>query len=152
MENKFKSLQVIKKGVLATLVWLLSIAGILILLTFGAMQIPFIQTELAKTFAKYLSAKTGNQISLESLNISWFDNVQIEGIQIKDEFDSTMITADFVSMDFSLVNMIIEKEASIEGLNLINTPFSIIKHNDSTAMNISGFLRKLKALMPKFFG
>jgi len=152
VENKFKSLQVIKKGVLATLVWLLSIAGILILLTFGAMQIPFIQTELAKTFAKYLSAKTGNQISLESLNISWFDNVQIEGIQIKDEFDSTMITADFVSMDFSLVNMIIEKEASIEGLNLINTPFSIIKHNDSTAMNISGFLRKLKALMPKFFG
>jgi len=152
VENKFKSLQVIKKGVLATLVWLLSIAGILILLTVGAIQIPFIQTELAKTFAKYLSAKTGNKISLESLNISGFDSVQIESIQIKDEFDSTMITADFVSMDFSLVNMIIEKEASIEGLNLINTQFSIIKHNDSTAMNISGFLRKLKALMPKFFG
>ncbi|MDA0195287.1 MAG: translocation/assembly module TamB [Bacteroidetes bacterium] len=146
MENKFKFLQVIKKGVLATLVWSLSIAGLLILLTFGTIQIPFVQTELAKAFAKYLSIRTGYQVSLKSLNISWFDYVQIEGFQIKDEFDSTMIAGDFVNMDFNLVNMIIEKEASIEGLNLINTQFSIIKHNDSTSINISDFLNKLKGL------
>ena len=145
MKTGIKTLQVIKKGILATFLWIGTILGILFVVTFFAIQVPYIQTRIVNTLTDYLSEKTDHEISVGSVNISWFDSLILGDIQVIDTFDSTMLSSNSVYVDFSLFDLLLEEDMLLDAVQIENGILFMQKRNDTTALNITHFFRKLRS-------
>ena len=146
MKKNVKTLQVIKKGILSTVLWTGTILGVLFVITFFAIQIPLIQTKIISTLSEFLGTRTDHEIKIEYVNISWFDSMYLEGVSVTDVFDSTMIESEHVMIDFSLLDLITEDDIILDAVQVGASGLYLQKLNDETAMNLSHFLRKIKDL------
>lgn len=145
MKKDLNTLQVIKKGVLGTLLWIGTILGALFVVTFFAIQIPYIQTKIVNGLTKYLSTKTEHAILIGSVNISWFDSIVLNDFKVTDTFDSTMLETKSVLIDFSLLDLITGDDILLDAIQLEGSGMFLQKVNDTTALNITHFLRKLRS-------
>ena len=149
MGKHTKTLQVIKKGALATLLWGGTALGSLFILSFVAIQIPYVQTRLVKGVTEFLAQKTGHEIQIGYVNISWFDNLVLEEFLVEDSFDSTMIRSNEVMIDFNLFDLITKDEVTFDAVKLTNSGLYLQKVHDSTALNLTHFIRTLRSIRNK---
>ncbi len=85
-------------------------------------------------------------IEIGYVNISWFDSVVLEDFKVVDTFDSTMIDTKSVLIDFSLLDLITQQGILLDAVQIDGSGLYLQKVNDSTALNITHFLRKLMGL------
>ena len=138
--------QVIKKGILATLLWGATGLGALFIVAFFAIQIPQVQTKIVKEVTDYVTHNTGHEVKIGYVNISWFDSFIIEEMVIKDQFDSTMISSNQIIVDFSLIDLVTRDDIYIDALMLNGGRLFLQKVNNSTSLNLVTFLKALKEL------
>ena len=76
--------------------------SILLLLAaaFIVLQFPIVQTSLAKALSKYASEAVGTKISIEKVNIRFFDRVALEGLYVEDMHHDTMLYLGKVEANF----------------------------------------------------
>ncbi|MEQ9426044.1 MAG: translocation/assembly module TamB domain-containing protein [Cyclobacteriaceae bacterium] len=146
MENRRKTLQVIKKGLFAAFAWTASVLGLLFIVAFISLQIPFVQNWAVNTVTRYISEKTDHKIEIGHIDIAWFDSISLDEFEIKDTFDSTMIRSKRTLVDFSIVDLILNEQIQLDAIRLSESAVFLTKKNDSTAINITHFIQKLKGL------
>ncbi len=130
---------------LGTFLWIGTSLGALFVITFFAIQIPYIQTKIVNSLTKYLSTRTEHTILIGSVNISWFDSMVFNDFKIADTVDSTMLETKSVLIDFSLLDIISGDDIQLDAVRLEGSTLFLQKVNDSTALNITYFLRKLRS-------
>lgn len=85
---------------LKSLLWLFLIVLTTVVLGVYAIQLPPIQTVLAQKATKWLTEKIGAPVSIGSVRVSWFDNITLEDVNIKDLKGRDMITIPEVYIDY----------------------------------------------------
>ena len=101
MSEKKSKAQVIKKGIARAISWTIIT---LLTLTLGLvllLQVPSFQTFVVKKAANYLTEKTGYKTSLRKIRIKWLDELELDGLEIRDSQDSLMLGADKIFLDFN---------------------------------------------------
>lgn len=119
----------------------------MLILLIVALQIPAVQTMFAKKAGSYLEKQTGYPISIKSVKINWWDNASLEGIQILDLHDSTMIKLDRAKVDFTFSSFF-DDPILIDAIDGYGAIVHLIKYQDGE-MNLNKFIKKIKSLGKK---
>ena len=118
----------------------------------GVVQVPYVQTKLVGYLSDHLSELTGFSISLTHIDIDWFDQVEVQGVKVLDPSGNTMITAPAININYQLKVLFGGTDRALDDVYLANPYVSLekISLNDSTTrLNMSEFVRRLKALAKK---
>lgn len=73
---------------------------IMLAVSFVVLQIPIVQTSIAKALSKYASESIGTTITIEKVNIRFFDRVSIEGLYVEDLHNDTLLYLGRVEANF----------------------------------------------------
>ncbi|TDE13348.1 translocation/assembly module TamB domain-containing protein [Dyadobacter psychrotolerans] len=113
-----------------------------------ALQIPSVQTFAVQTAAGKISKAMGYPLSLERVNIKWFDVVSLEGVSVKDTSRQQMIDVDRIDVNLNL-SEIIENSSRVIHLDEVNVyqPNVHLRVVPETGdLNIDGFINKINEL------
>jgi hypothetical protein len=126
-----------KRNISRTLIILL----IILLLPPIIISIPFVQTSIVGQISDNLSKQLQTTISVESVNISFFNRVRINGIYVEDINGDTLM---YVSrLDAVIGNLPIEgRPLTLNKLRLTDGIFCL--RSDSTGTNVTKIAKKLK--------
>lgn len=106
---------------------------VVILVAFG-IRTSWFQTFLAQQATAYLSKELGTEISIDKVDIVFFDRIDLEGIYVEDKIKDTLLYSELIAVtinDFSLS----ESYLSIDEVNVNNTQANIIKYKNDTTLN-----------------
>jgi len=111
-----------------------------------ALQIPAVQTELAKVASRWLSVKTGFRISIEQVEIDWLDQINIRGLNIKDSERHDLLSVDDLKINYRISSLFID-DIVFDDATVENMKMDLIKYKSGT-LNISKLINSLKKLFP----
>ena len=127
----------------------LTVILILALLALGivtiALQIPSVQTFAVEMATERISTAMGYPITIERVNIKWFDVVSLEGVSVKDTNQHKMIDVGRIDVNLN-VNNIIEnsaKEIHLDEVNLYQPDVHLIVVPETGDLNIDGFINRI---------
>lgn len=121
---------------------LLTLLMVVILL----LQLPYIQTRLVQKIGVSLSEQLGFEVSLEYINLKWFDRVQINGLRIRDQKDSTMIYIGQLEANFNLTELLRSRQNNLDGARLIDAQVNVYRYVDMDDININAFIKSIRRL------
>ncbi|MEL6559467.1 MAG: translocation/assembly module TamB domain-containing protein [Bacteroidota bacterium] len=107
------------------------------------IRIPGVQTYIAGKITSYVNQKTGFKSEITYLNINWFDEIIVEGLEIRDEQDSLMASIRRLDADLDFKALINDKSIELNQLVIENGLVHLIKHPNTPDINLALFLRSL---------
>lgn len=142
MSKVMSILKIIAKTILWIVVGLILLCFILMLL----IQLPPVQNKIIKVATSIVSDKTHTQVQLKHINIAFPHSLELEGLFLEDLQHDTLISAEKVSVDFSMLklfnNQIELSQVTLENAtgklrrsendSLFNFNFLITAFSDST--------------------
>ena len=140
-------LQVIKNGILKSVIWTTLSVIVLFIITTSLLRLPHIQTRIADKLTIQLSELTGFNFELGYINLNWFDVLVIEDLQIKDLNDSVFIHAPELNVDFSLIAFFNKDHRHLDRVDLSGVEVNLYKHSIQDPINITRFVDTLKYYM-----
>ncbi|MCU0396869.1 MAG: hypothetical protein MUC73_02085, partial [Cyclobacteriaceae bacterium] len=147
------NLQVIKNRVLywlkVTVVYGLFLIIFFLISSFLLLQIPAVQSSLAKRFLKSFSVSTDFQTSINRMEFYWFDRLIIEGLTVEDPEENIMIGVDRLSVNFSFSGIFQDKDINLDATVLegASVYLKTIQDGDSVRdLNINVFVSRINAM------
>lgn len=139
-----KYLKAFVNGLVLMMIFALLALGISVI----ALQFPSVQTYAVRKINHQVSKKLGYPISVERVNIKWFDVVSLEGVSVKDTNQTDMI--DVGRMDVNLnISYIIEnasREILLDEVNLYQPEIHLKIVPGGGALNMDGFINRIVEL------
>lgn len=132
------------KGFLRTILYCLVFILLLFASIIIALQFPSVQTKLVHKATDYLSKTLKYPIKIEAISISWFDVIDLQGVQVKDLYQNEMIYLDEASVDFSITS-ILDPQLNIDEIILSNGKVKVLKLASDSSVNITNFINAVKA-------
>lgn len=126
------------------LLWLPGLLLVSFLLLFSVLQVPSVQTKIINSVTEFISSKTSFKIGLGYANLTWYDKMQFEKIQVFDSHDSLMVSVDEARLNFAFFDLLLNKEFNADELIVTDVLVHMIKFSDSTEVNVSRFSRELQ--------
>jgi hypothetical protein len=115
----------------------------IILLVFILLQIPKVQSFIAQKVAINLSKKLGFDISIEGVQVQWFDEAKLFTVQVEDREGASMIDADVLKLDFSIFSLMKSGDIYLDDAIISNTQVHLIKRD---SLNFTQFVKAINAL------
>lgn len=116
----------------------------MLLILIIVLQIPAVQTSLAKYASRKFSEAINFKIEIDKLTVNWFDQVVLEHLSVRDENDKMLFKANDVQINYDLIAIINEdlriNHAIVDSLN-----FELGYHASDT-LNITVFINRIKGL------
>ncbi|GAB3959168.1 translocation/assembly module TamB domain-containing protein [Spirosoma harenae] len=133
---------------LKSLLYLFLTVVVLVLGILIGLQIPAVQTRLAKEGAKWLSEKLLFPVDIEGVSIKWFDSLTLKKITIKDYQGRPMIIVGRLDADYNLQNLI---DSSAHNLHLdevvlYRPDVRMIKNKTNGDTNLDDFIARIEQL------
>ena len=149
MENKNNKLPAIGKALLKFLGSLL----LIVLFFFGvvliAIRIPAVQTRAVQEASKILSEKLRHQVSVERVDISFFNKVILDKVKVLDYKKEVLFYVDRLAADISLFSIFHPNQLSISQLTLTAPRANLVKYQGSDTLNMTSFIRAINRLLVK---
>ncbi len=146
MSEKKTKAQVIKKGIARAISWtiitFLALALGLVLL----LQVPSFQTYVVKKVASYLTEKTGFETTLTKVSIKWLDEIELEGLQIRDTQDSLMLGTDKILIDFNITDLLSDLSINLDEVRIEKLKVQLINNAEDGDLNINEFIKRISSL------
>lgn len=122
-------------------------------LSYYALQWSEVQTSLSQKAAKWLSGKLGSNVSVGAVNFSWFDELTLEDVVVKDLDDRDMFYLREVYINMKS-NFEFSKEDLIRFDNnldfvLLKDPDVKLIREDNGELNVDRWIRKIASLSKK---
>ncbi len=141
------NLQVIKKRILKIIKYTILGITTLLILTFALLQVPSVQTRLAAQATKSISKKLGYNITIEKVNIRWFDVAEFTNVKILDEDNTSFLHSESVYVDYQIKSLISDSLVTLDALTLNNPTIELKWFNESKKLNINKFLKKFRTYL-----
>ena len=111
-----------------------------------ALNMPPVQTWLTNKLANEVNKKIGFKISLDYVNIAWFNAVYIENLVVLDRKNDTIINAGYLRMTYDLPKLLV-RDIRISEITMRNG-YTTLFLGDTVGNrgNLSGFIEELIAL------
>lgn len=95
---------------------------------------PVVQTRLAQKAAVYLSQELNTKVSIGSLDISWFLDIILEGVELQDRTGKPIVYASRLSVDIR--NISLKKRAIVlNEISLSDAAVRMVKYKNDTVFN-----------------
>lgn len=134
-----KLLKKVLRFLLGSGLFLCSLFAVLVI----TLQIPKVQTFAIQKATGYLSKKLNYPIGIQSVDISWFDVINLEKLTVYDKHKNQMIYLGQVSVDFTL-NSLLHPELSIDEIILRNGKVKVYRFSSDSSINISDFVAAIQ--------
>ena len=145
MSEKEKFTQVIKNRIVKTVLWSAIVFLLAFVLIISALQIPYIQTKVVNELTQVVSEKIKFPVTIGYVNLSWFDQLILEDVNIKDPTGVDMIYVEEMLVDFQLSSLLDKKNINIDEVILKKSNVKLIKNSAVSGLNINEFIQNLRA-------
>jgi len=122
--------------------------ALLVFFTLGfiILQFPQVQTALINRYLSGFSQVIDFPTTVESMDLRWYDRLELRNIKIKDREHNTMISVDRLLVNFEVLSLLINGTVNIDAadidhaeVNLVN----IMERDSSKNLNINIFIRNI---------
>ena len=139
-----KFLKAFGNGLIVVIIFALLALGIMTI----ALQLPSVQTWAVQRVTSDISGKLGYPITIQKVNIKWFDVVSLEGISVKDTSQKDMIDVGRIDVNLDLNNIIenAAKEIYLDEVNVFQPNVHLVVLPKSGSLNIDGFIERINEL------
>lgn len=103
---------------------------------YGLFRTSYVQTRLVQAAANYLSAELGTKISIGSIDISWFFNVVLKDVLIKDKHNQNLLKADRIKIRPGKLDHK-RRFLAISAISLDKAEINIARYASDSLMNYS---------------
>lgn len=122
-----------------------------VVLAFGillGLQIPAVQTRLAKEGAEWLSEKLLFPVTIDGVSIKWFDSLTLEHLTIQDRQGRPMIVVGRLDADYNLQHLIDSSAHNIhlDEVVLYRPDVRMIKNKTNGDTNLDDFIARIEEL------
>ncbi|WP_296623752.1 translocation/assembly module TamB domain-containing protein [Marivirga sp.] len=146
MKEEQNITQGIKKGIAKAILWVFLILFFSMSVLVLAMQSSSVQTRVAQFGSEYLSEKLGFDISIEKINIEWFDQITLSGLYVKNKDKSTFIDIKSIWIDYDIKQLINDESVLFDNLKLKNGRVMLIRQKGDEYFNIDYLVEAIKNL------
>jgi hypothetical protein len=129
---------------IAALILIFSIIGIFSSILV-ALQYPYIQTKVVQKATSYISNILQYPITIQAVDISWFDIVNLNGIKVMDRENNEMIYLEKASVDFS-ISSLSAPTLVIDEVTLHDGRVSLYKFQSDSSVNITDFIETIREI------
>lgn len=147
------NLQVIKNWIAAWLkkivLYGLYIGLVVFFLLALVFQIPAVQQTLVDHYLSNFSAVSGFQVKASSFYLTWYDRLEVEGLQITDPQQNTLISAQKLKVNFRFSSLLNKGSVNIDGVALDSAQVNLItipESDTSTDLNINVFISRINQM------
>ncbi|MEY3645013.1 MAG: hypothetical protein RLZZ207_1709, partial [Bacteroidota bacterium] len=122
---------------------------LLLLLTLGLfLQTSLVQNWLVDKVTRILSEKTSFRTEIGTIQLSWWDALTLEKVQVFDQQDSLMIGAEQLYADFSILSLLPPGDPQLDLIRIEKARIHLINHPGDSSLNINRWI----AALGKAFG
>ncbi|KAA6441574.1 translocation/assembly module TamB [Dyadobacter flavalbus] len=139
-----KFLKAFGNGLIVVIIFALLALGIATI----ALQLPSVQTWAVQTAAGNISQKLGYPITIQKVNIKWFDVVSLEGISVKDSSQAQMIDVGRIDVNLDINNIIdnASRQIYLDEVNLFQPNVHLAVVPETGSLNMDGFIASINRL------
>jgi hypothetical protein len=142
--------QVIKNWLLLRLKRVMLYGGFLVLTftitAFFLLQLPAVQEALLNRYLRQFSSTSNFPITFEKFYLRWYDQLEIEGLEIKDSEKNRMIAIQKLSVNFRFQSLLDQNNVNIDGVEIDRAEVNLktIQETDTSKnLNINVFIKRL---------
>ncbi len=112
-----------------------------------AFQFPAVQTWATQRAVRELSLKMGYPLSVEKINIKWFDVISLEGVSIKSPDNQRMIDVGRLDVNFDIKRILenFAHEIHLDEVNLYRPEVRLVKTNSGDT-NMDLFIARINEM------
>lgn len=113
-------------------------------LSFLIFQFPQVQTALIGRYLKGFSKVVGFPSSVASIDLRWYDRLEMQQVKIKDPEGNTMISVGKLTLNFGFLSLLQGGQVNIDEANIDHAEVSLIKiaeTDTSQNLNINIFIK-----------
>lgn len=110
------------------------------------LQTNTVQNWVTNKALSWISEKTDHDFSIASIRIAWFDELEVNGFELKDYNDSTLASVNNIRLNYDLWELIETRKLELQSLEMREGSLRLLNHRDSSEMNLNVFLASLKNL------
>lgn len=146
MKEEQNITQGIKKGIAKAILWVFLILFFSLSVIVLAMQSSAVQTKVAQYGSNYLSEKLGFDISIEKINIEWFDQITLSGLYVKNKDKSRFIDLKKIWIDYDIKQLINDESILFDNLRLQDGRIMLIREKGDDYFNIDYLVEAIRNL------
>jgi len=120
----------------------------LVFFTLGLLilQFPQVQSALIGRYLSGFSQVVGFPVTVERMDLRWYDRLELRNVVIKDPENNTMISVDRLLVNFELFDLLKNGNVNFDAANIDGAEvslFSIAESDTSKNLNINIFIKKV---------
>ncbi|MGM0582314.1 MAG: translocation/assembly module TamB domain-containing protein [Bacteroidota bacterium] len=146
MKEEQNITQGIKKGIAKAILWVFLVLFFSMSVLVLAMQSSVVQTKVAQYGSEYLSEKLGFDISIEKINIEWFDQITLTGLHVKNKDKSPFIDLNSIWIDYDIKQLISDESILFDNLRLEKGRVMLIREKGDSYFNIDYLVEAIRNL------
>jgi hypothetical protein len=129
--------------------WLVTLLSIILALVIVVLQSSNFQSYITKRILAEISAKTGHEMSIEKIDVKWFDKIIIYNASILDYQDFPMLQTKTLTVDFELQRILSTKSLAFDAVKIDDGFLRLVNYEDTSSINIVQFIKSLQNLKPQ---
>ena len=140
------NLQGIKKRIVKILAYTGASVLFLLISAVLVLQLPGVQRALANRFLRGFSQVVGFKTTVQNINFSWFDQLELEGVRVEDPEHNNMFEISHVSINYKISNLIQDNHINLDAIYVDSARvfFTTISAYDTVQnLNINVFINQI---------
>ncbi len=117
---------------------------VLLFLTMGIISIPYVQTMIIQKLTTSIFDKIDHEVSIDYINISWFDTILLRNVRIKDTQNRTMVNVERIILDFKIIELIGENSINFDKAILVGPDMDMRRNAPDNQFNFTYFIDRIK--------
>ncbi|MFN8807252.1 MAG: translocation/assembly module TamB domain-containing protein [Bacteroidota bacterium] len=113
---------------------------------FFLLQLPAVQEALLSRYTRQFSKASDFPISFKKFYLRWYDQLEVEGLEIKDSEQNRMIAIEKLSVNFRFRSLLDKNNINIDGVEIDHADVNlktIAETDTSKNLNINVFINRL---------
>lgn len=110
------------------------------------LQLPSVQRALANRYLRGFSQVVGFKTTIQNINFSWFDRLELDGVLVEDTEHNKMFEISHISLNYKLSNLIQGANINLDAIYVDSARvyFTRIQDHDTVrSLNINVFINQI---------
>ncbi len=110
------------------------------------MQSSYVQTRIAQEGSAYLSNKLGFDFTIDRINIDWFDQITISGLEVKNKDNSEFVNVNELVINYDIKELISVQNIFFDDVTLSEGNVMLVRNKGDEYFNIDYLIEAINKL------
>ena len=133
-----------KKQILKIIFGIFAGIFLFLFLAIGIISIPVVQTRIIQNTTDKIFLKIGHKVSIEYINIRWFDTVILRNLDLWDTAGEKMIHIDKLFLDFKLAKLVTGTSVNFDQAIILGADVYMVNNTSNEQFNLNFFIDRIK--------